>query len=629
MVTGGMTVVRSDIEKFLLQVEKPGRYVGGEPNSVVKEKSGVNIRFAFCFPDVYEIGMSHLGMKILYGLYNSIPDVWCERVFAPWPDMEAKMREYSVPLYGLESGDSLKEFDFVGFTLQYELSYSNIFTMLNLSDIPFLSSERANDDPIVVLGGPCVCNPEPLAELADIVSLGEGEEVSVEMFDLYRKHKLSGHFDRKKFLREAAEIPGLYIPSLYDVSYHEDGTIAAFTPKDGAPEKIQKRIIQDMSTVYYPENFVVPIIEIVHDRAVTEIFRGCIRGCRFCQAGYIYRPNREKDFSTVDAQSRSLCDTTGYDEVSLSSLSSSDYTGLPQLLDSMLNWTEKSKVSISLPSLRIDGFSDELTEKLKKVRRGGLTFAPEAGTQRLRDAINKNVTEEEVLNTCRTAFNGGWTNVKLYFMIGLPTETLEDVEGIGELSQKVVDEFYRNPNKPKGKGVNVTSSASTFVPKPFTPFQWEPQDDIDTIHMKQQHLRDSVRSRKITLNWHDADTSFLEAVFARGDRRLIRVLIRAYEKGCRFDGWDEYFKLPVWMEVFSECNIDPAFYANRRRSYEEILPWDHLDYGITKEFLIREHQKALKAETTPHCRMKCANCGEAKLTGGVCSVLKHRNEKRG
>ena len=629
MVTGGMTVVRSDIEKFLLQVEKPGRYVGGEPNSVVKEKSGVNIRFAFCFPDVYEIGMSHLGMKILYGLYNSIPDVWCERVFAPWPDMEAKMREYSVPLYGLESGDSLKEFDFVGFTLQYELSYSNIFTMLNLSDIPFLSSERANDDPIVVLGGPCVCNPEPLAELADIVSLGEGEEVSVEMFDLYRKHKLSGHFDRKKFLREAAEIPGLYIPSLYDVSYHEDGTIAAFTPKDGAPEKIQKRIIQDMSTVYYPENFVVPIIEIVHDRAVTEIFRGCIRGCRFCQAGYIYRPNREKDFGTVDAQSRSLCDTTGYDEVSLSSLSSSDYTGLPQLLDSMLNWTEKSKVSISLPSLRIDGFSDELTEKLKKVRRGGLTFAPEAGTQRLRDAINKNVTEEEVLNTCRTAFNGGWTNVKLYFMIGLPTETLEDVEGIGELSQKVVDEFYRNPNKPKGKGVNVTSSASTFVPKPFTPFQWEPQDDIDTIHMKQQHLRDSVRSRKITLNWHDADTSFLEAVFARGDRRLIRVLIRAYEKGCRFDGWDEYFKLPVWMEVFSECNIDPAFYANRRRSYEEILPWDHLDYGITKEFLIREHQKALKAETTPHCRMKCANCGEAKLTGGVCSVLKHRNEKRG
>ena len=622
-------MVRNEIESFLLSVEKPGRYVGGEPNSVVKQKEDVNIRFAFCFPDVYEIGMSHLGMKILYGLYNAIPDVWCERVFAPWPDMEAQMRTHSVPLYGLESGDPLKSFDFVGFTLQYELSYSNIFTMLDLSGIPFLSADRANDDPIIVLGGPCVCNPEPLAELADIVSLGEGEEVSVEMFDLYRRHKLSGHFDRKAFLREAAQIPGLYIPSLYDVTYHADGTIASFTPKDVAPERIQKRIIQDMSTVYYPENFVVPIIEIVHDRAVTEIFRGCIRGCRFCQAGYIYRPNREKDYSTVNAQSRSLCDTTGYDEVSLSSLSSSDYTELPELLDNMLNWTEPEKVSISLPSLRIDGFSDELTEKLKKVRRGGLTFAPEAGTQRLRDTINKNVTEEEVLQTCRTAFNGGWTTVKLYFMIGLPTETLDDVAGIGELSQKVVDEFYRNPNKPKGKGVNVTSSASTFVPKPFTPFQWEPQDDIDTIHQKQQHLRDSVRSRKITLNWHDADTSFLEAVFARGDRKLIKVLIRAFEKGCRFDGWDEYFKLDVWLETFAECGIDPAFYANRRRSYDEILPWDHLDYGITKEFLIREHQKALRAETTPHCRLQCAGCGAAKLTGGVCSVFKHRDEKRG
>lgn len=619
-------MVRSDIETFLLSVEKPGRYVGGEPNSVVKDKADVNIRFAFCFPDVYEIGMSHLGMKILYGLYNAVPDVWCERVFAPWPDMEAKMREHNIPLYGLESGDSLKEFDFVGFTLQYELSYSNVLTMLDLSGIPLLSADRANDDPLVILGGPCVCNPEPLADLADIVSLGEGEEVSIELFDLYRAHKQNG-FDRKKFLRAAAHIEGLYIPSLYDVTYKDDGQIAAFTPRDGAPATIRKRIIQDMSTVYYPENFVVPIIEIVHDRAVTEIFRGCIRGCRFCQAGYIYRPNREKDFRTIDSQSRSLCRTTGYDEVSLSSLSSSDYTELPELLDNMLNWTEQNQVSVSLPSLRIDGFSDELTEKLKKVRRGGLTFAPEAGTQRLRDTINKNVTEEEVLNTCRTAFNGGWTNVKLYFMLGLPTETLEDVEGIGVLSQKVVDEFYRNPNKPKGKGVNVTSSASTFVPKPFTPFQWEPQDDIPTIHQKQQHLRDSVKSRKITLNWHDADTSFLEAVFARGDRRLSRVLIRAFEKGCRFDGWDEYFSLPKWLEVFEECGIDPAFYANRRREYDEILPWDHLDYGLTKEFLIREHKKALASETTPHCRQKCAGCGANQLTGGVCSVFKTKHEE--
>ena len=619
-------MVRSDIERFLLSVEKPGRYVGGEPNSVVKDKAAVNIRFAFCFPDVYEIGMSHLGMKILYGLYNSVPDVWCERVFALWPDMEAKMREHNIPLYGLESGDSLKEFDFVGFTLQYELSYSNVLTMLDLSDIPLLAADRANDDPLVILGGPCVCNPEPLAELADIVSLGEGEEVSIELFDLYREHKAKG-FNRQAFLRAAADIEGLYIPSLYEVAYHEDGTIAAFTPKDGAPATIRKRIIQDMSTVYYPENFVVPIIEIVHDRAVTEIFRGCIRGCRFCQAGYIYRPNREKDFRTIDSQSRSLCDTTGYDEVSLSSLSSSDYTELPELLDNMLDWTEENNVSVSLPSLRIDGFSDELTEKLQKVRRGGLTFAPEAGTQRLRNVINKNVTEEEVLETCRTAFNGGWTNVKLYFMLGLPTETLEDVAGIGELSQKVVNEFYRNPNKPKGKGVNVTSSASTFVPKPFTPFQWEPQDDIPTIHMKQQHLRESVTSRKITLNWHDADTSFLEAVFARGDRRLSRVLIRAFEKGCRFDGWDEYFSLPKWLEVFEECGIDPAFYANRRRPYDEILPWDHLDYGLTKEFLIREHKKALAAETTPHCRQKCAGCGANQLTGGVCSVFKTKHEE--
>ncbi len=615
------------IERILLSVEKPGRYVGGEPNSVVKDKSAVNIRFAFCFPDVYEIGMSHLGMKILYGLYNSVPDVWCERVFAPWPDMEAKMREHDIALYGLESGDPLREFDFVGFTLQYELSYSNVLAMLDLAGIPLLSSDRANDDPLVILGGPCVCNPEPLADLADIVSLGEGEEVSIELFDLYREHKRQG-FDRRKFLRAAADIEGIYIPSLYDVEYNADGTIKKFTPRDGAPAVIRKRIIQDMSKVYYPENFVVPIIEIVHDRAVTEIFRGCIRGCRFCQAGYIYRPNREKDFHTVDMQSRSLCDTTGYDEVSLSSLSSSDYTELPELLDNMLNWTEQNKVSVSLPSLRIDGFSDELTEKLKKVRRGGLTFAPEAGTQRLRDTINKNVTEEEVLNTCRTAFNGGWTNVKLYFMLGLPTETLEDVEGIGILSQKVVDEFYRNPNKPKGKGVNVTSSASTFVPKPFTPFQWEPQDDIETIHMKQQHLRNSVKSRKITLNWHDADTSFLEAVFARGDRKLIDVLLRAFEKGCRFDGWDEYFSLQRWLEAFEECGIDPKFYANRRRQYDEILPWDHLDYGITKEFLIREHKKALASETTPHCRQKCAGCGANKLTGGVCSVFKTKYEER-
>ncbi|MBQ9993763.1 MAG: TIGR03960 family B12-binding radical SAM protein, partial [Clostridia bacterium] len=516
-----------EIEKHLLSVQKPGRYTGGEIGSVVKNREEVDIRFAFCFPDVYEIGMSHLGIKLLYSQYNSYPDVWCERVFAPWDDMEKIMRRENIPLYALESGDALSEFDFVGFTLQYELSYSNVLNMLDLSGIELLAKDRANDATLVICGGPCACNPEPLADFVDIFSLGEGEEVSREIFDLYIEHKKAG-FDRKKFLRAAADIEGVYIPSLYEVEYNEDGTIAAMTHEEGVPSTIRKRIVQDFDKSYFPETFVVPLIEIVHDRAVAEIFRGCIRGCRFCQAGFIYRPVRERSPETINRMCADLCHNTGYDEVSLSSLSSSDYTQLSKLLDLLLAWSEREKVSISLPSLRIDGFSSELTEKLKKVRRGGLTFAPEAGTQRLRNVINKNVTEDEVMSTCRTAFYGGWTSVKLYFMIGLPTETLDDVAGIADLSQKVVDLFYHNPDRPKGKGVTVTSSASTFVPKPFTPFQWEPQDDIDTIHKKQEHLVSCVRSRKITLNWHDADTSFLEAVFARGDRRLGAVLLEAH-----------------------------------------------------------------------------------------------------
>ncbi len=613
-------MIRPDIEKHLLKVQKPGRYTGGEPNSVIKGKKDVNIRFAFCFPDSYEIGMSHLGIKILYSLYNEIPDVWCERVFAPWPDMEAIMRQHSIPLYGLESGDAITDFDFIGFTMQYELSYSNMLNMMELANVKLLASERANDDPIVVCGGPCVCNPEPLADFVDIFSLGEGEEVSVEMFDLYRRCKAEG-FDRKKFLRMAADIPGLYIPSLYDVSYNEDGTIAAFVPRDGAPEKIQKRIVQDFDKAYRLENIIVPMTEIVHNRMVGEIFRGCIRGCRFCQAGYIYRPVRGRQPGTINDMCRSLCENTGYDEISLSSLSTSDYTQLSSLLDKMLDWTEKSKVSISVPSLRVDGFSAELTEKLQKVRRGGLTFAPEAGTQRLRDVINKNVTEKELYNTCRTAFLGGWSSVKLYFMLGLPTETDEDVEGIAKLAQMVVDTYYENPDRPKGKAVSVSASASTFVPKPFTPFQWEPQISIDEIHRRQKVLQRSVTSRKISLSWHDANTSFLEAVFARGDRRLGDVLLKAHEMGCKFDSWEEFFSLDVWREAFARCGVDPDFYANRTRSYEEILPWDHIDCGITKAFLISEHKKALRAETTPNCREKCAGCGAAALTGGKCSVL--------
>jgi len=613
-------MIRPDIEKHLLKVQKPGRYTGGEPNSVVKDKKDVNIRFAFCFPDSYEIGMSHLGIKILYALYNEVPDVWCERVFAPWPDMEAIMRQNSIPLYGLESGDAINEFDFVGFTMQYELSYTNVLNMLELGGIRLLAADRANDDPIVVCGGPCVCNPEPLADFVDIFSLGEGEEVSIEMFDLYRKCKAEG-FDRKKFLRLAADIPGLYIPSLYDVSYNEDGTIASFTPRDGAPATIRKRIVEDFDKAYALENIVVPMTEIVHDRVVGEIFRGCIRGCRFCQAGYIYRPVRERKPDTINNMCRSLCENTGYDEISLSSLSTSDYTQLSPLLDKMLDWTEKNKVSISVPSLRVDGFSSELTEKLKKVRRGGLTFAPEAGTQRLRDVINKNVTEKELYNTCRTAFMGGWNSVKLYFMLGLPTETDEDVEGIAKLAQMVVDTYYENPDRPKGKAVSVSASASTFVPKPFTPFQWEPQITIDEIHRRQKVLQHSVTSRKISLSWHDADTSFLEAVFARGDRRLGAVLLKAHELGCKFDSWEEFYDLDVWRKAFAECGVDPDFYAYRTRTYEEILPWDHIDCGITKKFLISEHQKALRAETTPNCREKCAGCGAAVLTGGKCSVL--------
>lgn len=611
-------MVRSDIESFLLDVQKPGRYVGGEAGSVVKDKKDVFMRFAFCFPDTYEIGMSHLGIKILYGLYNSIPDVWCERVFTPWTDMEAEMRKRDIPLYGLESGDAINEFDFVGFTLQYELSYSNILLMLELGKVPLLAKDRKDGDPLVICGGPCACNAEPLADFVDIFSLGDGEEVGIELFDTYRECKKKG-LSREDTLRELAKIDGLYIPAYYDVTYKEDGTIESVKPnREGVPEKVKKRVVADMDKCYYPESFVVPFIDIVHDRAVEEIFRGCIRGCRFCQAGFIYRPIREKSPETINRQAKCLCDMTGYDEVSLSSLSSSDYTQLPKLLDDMIDWSEKDKVSISLPSLRVDGFSEELTEKLKKVRRGGLTFAPEAGTQRLRDVINKNVTEDELVRTCLTAFNGGWTSVKLYFMIGLPTETMEDVEGIAKMSQLAVDTFYRNPDRQKGKGVQVTSSASTFVPKPFTPFQWEPQDELDNIHEKQRHLLSCITSKKITLNYHEGTTSVLEGVFARGDRRLGKVLLRAHELGCKFDGWNDYFSFEKWMQAFADCGIDPKFYANRRREYDEIMPWDHLDYGIDKSFLIREHQKAMRGETTQNCRQQCAGCGASKLNGGKC-----------
>lgn len=609
--------IHEEIEQALSRVQKPGRYTGGELNSVVKDLSQIDLRFAFCFPDVYEVGMSHLGMKILYSLFNERPYIWCERVFAPWDDMEDEMRKRGIPLYGLESGDAITNFDFIGFTLQYELSYSNVLNMLDLANIPLKSCDRQGLGQIVVAGGPCACNAEPLADFIDIFFLGEGEEVDLEVMELYRACRKEGK-SRRQFLREAAGIEGVYVPSLYEVSYHEDGTISAIVPKEGAPAKVKKRIMKDLDQTYYPDKFIVPFLEIVHDRVVQEIFRGCIRGCRFCQAGFIYRPVREKSVDTINRQSRELCSSTGYDEISLSSLSSSDYTKMKELLEKMLTWSEDDKVSVSLPSLRVDGFSDELVQKLQSIRRSGLTFAPEAGTQRLRNVINKNVTEEELIQTCTMAFRGGWTSVKLYFMIGLPTETMEDVAGIAALGQSVVNAYYRCPEKPKGKSVNVTVSASSFVPKAFTPFQWEPQDTIETLHEKQKHLRDSITTKKIKCNWHEADTSFLEGVFARGDRRLGRVLLEAHKSGCKFDGWGDFFSLERWMGVFERCGVDPAFYANRRRDFDEILPWDHLDYGVSKEFLKRECLKAYEDRTTPNCREQCSGCGASCWKVGVC-----------
>lgn len=606
-------------EKLLAKVQKPARYTGGELNSVVKNKADVKLRYAFCFPDNYEIGMSHLGMKILYSLVNERADAWCERVFAPWEDMEALLRENGMPLYALESGDALSEFDMIGFTLQYELSYSNVLNMLDLGGVPIRSADRTALTPIVVGGGPCACNPEPMADFFDVFLPGEGEEVTNELIDLLIVHKEKGS-DKLTFLREAAKIEGVYLPAFYDVSYHADGTIETVTPKETAPAKVKKRIIADLDSVYYPDKFVVPFIDIVHDRAVAEVFRGCIRGCRFCQAGFIYRPIREKSSSTVNRQAKCLCDSTGYDEVSLCSLSTSDYTGIESLIPKMFEWALPEKINVALPSLRVDNFSEELMEELKKVRKSGLTFAPEAGTQRLRDAINKNVTEEEVLKTSAQAFRGGWTSVKLYFMMGLPTETLEDIAGIADLAQKVVNEFYKNPDKPKGKGVTVSISVASFVPKPFTPFQWEPQDTMEQLVEKQKHLMENVHTRKIQVSWHQSRTSFLEGVFARGDRKLCNVIESAWRKGCKFDGWDEYFLFDKWMEAFEENGIDPAFYSNRRRDFSEILPWDHLDYGIRKAFLEEENKKAHESVTTPHCRQKCAACGAAKLNGGQCDA---------
>ena len=605
-------------EQLFLSVQKPGRYSGGEINSIIKDKNAVDVRFAFCFPDTYEIGMSHLGMKILYSLFNEREDIWCERVFAPWTDFEKVMRENDIPLFAIESRDSIKNFDFIGFTLQYEMSYSNIVNMIDLAGIPLKSADRKELSPLVVAGGPCVCNAEPLADFVDIFFLGEGEEVDLEVIDLYKEYKAK-NATKEEFLRAAAKIEGVYVPSLYSVDYNGDNTVKAITSLCvEAPKTIKKRIMKDLDKSYYPKSFVVPYIDIVHDRAVQEVFRGCIRGCRFCQAGYIYRPVREKSVDTVNHQAKCLCESTGYDEISLSSLSTSDYRGIEELLNTMIDWTKEKKVSLALPSLRVDNFSEELIEKINYMKKSGLTFAPEAGTQRLRDVINKNLTEEEILNTCKIAFSSGYTAVKLYFMLGLPTETDEDLEGIANLGQKIVDAYYALPNKPKGKSVSVSISVSTFVPKPFTPFEFEPQISREEIVRRQRYLQSCIKTKKINLSWHDSSTSFLEAVFAKGDRRLGKVIEKAVELGCRFDGWNEYFDLNKWLEAFDACGIDPEFYANRERDFDEISPWNHMDVGVTKKFLIGQNKLAHKAITTPNCREKCAGCGANCFGTGVC-----------
>ena len=608
--------MNKNISSVLKSVSKPGRYIGGEYNRIMKDKAAVACRFAFCFPDTYEIGMSNLGVRILYEALNRESRVWCERAYAPWPDMQEKMEEYGIPLAALESGDALSEFDLVAFSLQYELCYTAALNMIRLAGFPLLAEDRGEDCPVIIAGGPCVYNPEPVADFFDIINIGEGEETLVEISRLYIEMKENGSYTRDCFLRAASHIDGVYVPSLYGVTYSADGTIASFEPKyPDVPKKIKKRIVTDLDTAPYPEKPVMPYIETVHDRIVLEVYRGCIRGCRFCQAGMVYRPIREKSPETLCKLAKCLYENTGYDEISLISLSISDYSELPKLTNDLLEWTDDAHVSLSLPSLRVDSFSDELMKRVSSVRTGGLTFAPEAGTQRLRDVINKNVTEEDLMRSVGIAFRGGKNNVKLYFMNGLPTETLEDVEGIADLAKKVVLEYYKLPKPERPRGVGVTISVACFVPKPFTPFQWEKQDSYESLIEKQRHLADCITDKKIRYTYHDARVSRIEAVLARGDRRVAKAIAKAVELGANLEAWDEYFDYDRWITSFELAGVDPDFYTTRGFDESEILPWDMIDIGVTKEYLLRERKNAYSEKTTPSCAEKCNGCGANRLGG--------------